>query len=336
MISNVHGIRFALLITALLVLSACERPPVESDQLGFRGTGMQQVTNPRLRGLESMIPDPLPPAPAAGPKASEVYENLELLGDVPLPQFVRLMQALTSWVAPQEGCAYCHAPGESMASDSLYTKVVSRRMLAMTREINNNWTSHVGNTGVTCYTCHRGNNVPEYGWYQAADESARLPMLGHDAGQNRAAPQIGLTSLPYDPFSKYLVDPESIRVIGEKPLPGKTPGASIQATEGTYALMMHLSQSLGVNCTYCHNSRAFAVWEESSPQRTTAWHGLSLVPALNTGYLASIKEILPDDRLGPHGDVQKVNCMTCHQGASKPLNGVSMLADYPLLATAQP
>ncbi len=32
---------------AVLLLSACERPPVESVQNGFRGTGMAMVYNPR-------------------------------------------------------------------------------------------------------------------------------------------------------------------------------------------------------------------------------------------------------------------------------------------------
>jgi photosynthetic reaction center cytochrome c subunit len=37
--------------------------------------------------------------------------------------------------------------------------------------------------------------------------------------------------------------------------------------------------------------------------------------------------------LGPTGDVAKANCATCHQGAYKPLNGQSMLKDFPELAT---
>ena len=36
-------------------------------------------------------------------------------------------------------------------------------------------------------------------------------------------------------------------------------------------------------------------------------------------------------RVGIHGDPLKVNCATCHQGAYKPLLGVSMLRDYPEL-----
>ena len=34
--------------------------------------------------------------------------------------------------------------------------------------------------------------------------------------------------------------------------------SSLKQTEHTYGLMMHMSDSLGVNCTYCHNTRSFA------------------------------------------------------------------------------
>jgi photosynthetic reaction center cytochrome c subunit len=35
-----------------------------------------------------------------------------------------------------------------------------------------------------------------------------------------------------------------------------------------------------------------------------------------------------------HGDVLKVNCATCHQGANKPLLGAPMARDYPELNRA--
>ncbi len=31
--------------------------------------------------------------------------------------------------------------------------------------------------------------------------------------------------------------------------------------------MMHMSQGLGVNCNFCHNSRNFSDWSQSMPQR---------------------------------------------------------------------
>ena len=45
----------ALALGGLLLLSACERPPMDSVQHGYRGTGMVQVYNPRL--LETVIKD---------------------------------------------------------------------------------------------------------------------------------------------------------------------------------------------------------------------------------------------------------------------------------------
>ncbi|MDX1330852.1 MAG: photosynthetic reaction center cytochrome c subunit family protein, partial [Burkholderiaceae bacterium] len=41
----------------------------------------------------------------------------------------------------------------------------------------------------------------------------------------------------------------------------------------------------------------------------------------------------PASRLGPKGDVAKVNCSTCHQGAFKPLYGAEMAKHYPELQT---
>ena len=62
-------------------------------------------------------------------------------------------------------------------------------------------------------------------------------------------------------------------VASTEALPG-TDRSSIKQTEWTYALMMHFSTALGVNCTYCHNSRIFASWEQSSPapRDRLVWH----------------------------------------------------------------
>jgi photosynthetic reaction center cytochrome c subunit len=125
-------------------------------------------------------------------------------------------------------------------------------------------------------------------------------------------------------------------VVSATALPTTAPEAAnprdIKDTERTYALMMHLSDGLGVNCTYCHNSRAFASWEESNPARTTAWHGLRMVANINETYLAPLASALPANRKGPLGDAPKAHCGTCHQGAPKPLGGAPMLDDYPNLA----
>ena len=42
-----------LAVCASLVTAACERPPVQMIQRGYRGTGMDQVYNPRT---EAVVP----------------------------------------------------------------------------------------------------------------------------------------------------------------------------------------------------------------------------------------------------------------------------------------
>jgi photosynthetic reaction center cytochrome c subunit len=109
-----------------------------------------------------------------------------VLGDVDANEFIRLMGAITEWVSPEQGCAYCHSEEEAFSDDSLYTKRVSRRMLEMTRAINAQWSDHVGATGVNCYTCHRGNPVPAEIWFTEPENPQTTRMVGNPAGQNRA------------------------------------------------------------------------------------------------------------------------------------------------------
>ena len=137
--------------------------------------------------------------------------------------------------------------------------------------------------------------------------------------------------MPEDPFSKYLDDRQDIRVLGQTALPDGGEASSIQSTEYSYGLMIHMSTSLGVNCTYCHNSRAFGQWEQSTPQRTSAWHGIRMAQTVNSDYVSPLSDVLPPKRLGPTGEGQKVNCETCHQGVNKPLYGLMMAQDYPSL-----
>lgn len=321
---------------SILFLAGCERPPVETAQQGFRGTGMQQVSNPRLlaKAAEARpaVPVDQPAVPAEGPKAKDVYQNVKVLGDLPVAEFTRHMLAITQWVAPEQGCAYCH--GANFADDGKYTKVVARRMIEMTQSLNANWKQHTGVTGVTCYTCHRGNPVPQQVWYQApASKTVGMAAaLGNDFGQNKKDGP-GLSSLPYEPYSAYLLGAEEIKVNGKDALPQpRREGAPIQQAEKTYALMMHFSKSLGVNCTTCHNSQSFTQWV---PKKVQAWHGIRMERDINNTYLVPLTSVFPADRLGPTGDVAKAYCATCHQGQNKPLGGLEMAKLYPgLLATS--
>jgi photosynthetic reaction center cytochrome c subunit len=332
------AVRTSLLLVPLAaaaLLAGCERPPMDSKQQGFRGTGMVQIDNPRIvdaRRAENVPPAVLDPAEPGGPNASATFKNVQVLGDLSVGEFNRTMLAITAWVSPTQGCAYCHE-GADFAGDTLYTKVVARRMLQMTQHINSDWSAHVAQTGVTCYTCHRGQPIPASVWTIAPPSGHDGSMVGAQGGQNSAAPSVGYTSLPFDPFTLFLHQKGEIRVVSDTALPAGS-ARTIKQTEATYGLMMHVSDALGVNCTFCHNSRSFKEWDQSAPQRVTAWHGIRMVRDLNQSYLDPLKPQYPRERLGPLGDAPKASCATCHQGASKPLYGAAVAKHYPALLTA--
>jgi photosynthetic reaction center cytochrome c subunit len=141
---------------------------------------------------------------------------------------------------------------------------------------------------------------------------------------------VNLSSLPTDPLTPYLLEDKPIRVNGPTPLPSGNRSSTKQA-EWTYGLMTHMSNSLGVNCTFCHNTRSFQSWENSPPQRITAYHGIRMARDVNNAYMVPLTDTFPIDRKGPGGDVAKVSCATCHQGAYKPLYGFPMIKDHPEL-----
>ena len=266
--------------------------------------------------------------------AKDVYENVQVLGDLTDANFNRLMVAMTQWVSPEQGCAYCHNE-ENLASDELYTKVVSRRMIQMTQNINENWDGHVGDVGVNCYSCHRGENVPSGIWYKISPGLESVE--GWSANQNLATDQSVSTSLPHDALEKLLLEDGRISVHDLEPrvpgVPGQGDLASIQDTERTYSLMNYFSNSLGVNCTFCHNTRAFYDGAQVTPQWATASMGIEMVREMNNDYIVPLTDTLPDYRLGPkHADAPKAACLTCHKGHQKPVGGVEMLADWPELA----
>jgi photosynthetic reaction center cytochrome c subunit len=327
------------LAAAAVILTRAERPPEGGIQHGYRGTGLVYLYNPRTMAALSAanaIPPSLPPASASeGAPAGTVYRNVQVLSDVRVGEFTRLMVNMTTWLAPQQGCATCHNLA-NLAEDSKYTKVVARRMLQMVRHINADWTSHVAQTGVTCYTCHRGQLVPANIWFTNPGPPQAAGMAQSPAGKNHPAPVAGGAALPADPFTPFLEQAYDIRVQPTTALAGDS-RHSIKQAEWTYALMMSFSQALGVNCDYCHNTRSFVDWAGGPPQRVTAWYGIRMVRDLNRTWLDPLGSVLPKERLGPAlGDAPKVYCATCHNGVYKPLFGISMARNFPELRGPAP
>jgi photosynthetic reaction center cytochrome c subunit len=316
------------------------------DQTGPRGIGMQ------IPSIAAMAPDPTLeeyyseapyPREEGEPLASEIYENVQVLGGVSEGNFNRLMVAITQWVAPDQGCVYCHAGADdgNYADDDLYTKVVSRRMIQMTQFINEEWDAHVNynaEVGVNCYSCHRGQNVPSDIWFRI--DPVTEATEGWASVQNYVTPQSQFTSLPSDALYRYLYETNVIKVHSLESRVAGTPGegdyASIQDTERTYSLMNYFANSLGVNCVFCHNSRAFYDPGQVTPQWANASLAILMVQDLNIDYLEPLGPVYPAHRLGPiYADAPKAACATCHKGYNKPMQGLNMTADWPELASTE-
>ena len=112
-----------LFVLVLAMMSTWERPPIDSTQVGYRGTGIVQVDNPRIEAdlaERNQPPEELGPVEPGGPLASEAYENVQVLGDLTQDEFDHFMLSVTEWVSPEEGCAYCHNE-ENLAEDNVYT-----------------------------------------------------------------------------------------------------------------------------------------------------------------------------------------------------------------------
>lgn len=323
-----------VLVGAAMIFRAdWDLPPVETEQVGYRGTGLyvsRDIEKQADLQAANIVPEPLYEADPEGDRAGDIYENVQVLGDLSDDQFNLFMATITEWVSPEQGCNYCHNP-ENLASDEVYTKVVARRMIQMNQTINVDWKPHVADIGVTCYTCHRGQPVPAEYWFRDIEPEAAPGMVGFRGGQNVVGEFVGRTSMPQNALEDYLLGAKEIRVHSPSALPIEGTGEDSQTTketEGTWALMMHMSESLGGNCSTCHNSRAFNDWDQSPPQRVTAWHGIRMAREINNDYMVGLTPVFPQNRLGPEGDVFKVGCATCHNGVQKPLYGVSMLQEF--------
>lgn len=334
----------AVFVAAMLV-SFGQPYATDSVQTGPRGTGMSVARFVN----DAAQPDPTlenyfssePWIPEEGEElAGDIYENVQVLGHLTDANFNRLMASMTDWVgAGDAGCAYCHAGADegNYADDGLYTKIVARSMIQMTQSINEEWIGHVqynDEVGVNCYTCHRGQNVPSNIWFSIAPVTKS--MAGWSANQNIATVQSQFTSLPSDALEKYLLEDNPINVHDLDPRVSRADAnpATWQDTERTFSLMNYFSNALGVNCVFCHNSRAFYDPAQVTPQWANALMGITMVQELNNDWLVPLQDVFPEHRLGPvYGDVAKVACATCHQGYNRPLQGTNMIGDWPELAT---
>lgn len=317
--------------------------PAKATELGFPQE--VQFASAKEWLAANQAPAALPPAETGGPRATEAYKNVQVLTDVSAAEFMRTQQAITQWVSPKEGCGFCHT-GEDYASDAKPAKIAARTMMRMTRHLNTDWANHVAPAGVTCFSCHRGQPIPAEVWIPQAPAPTHQLIAKMENWQESA--DTVRKFFPDAGWAEYLLQDQPISVQSTAALPNNTIAARVVAKR-VYEMMMQMSNGIGVNCGYCHNSRAFASWDESTPYRWVGYDALRLVRDLNNNFLLSVVHdvpqtrqlttetdlpVLPERQRGVQLGNGLVVCKTCHYGLTKPLNGANMLHDYPALTTA--
>ena len=337
------------LVGAYLVLAGPDwHAPVMGTQIGFRGTGSIQFAKPvDAASQTAAIPAELPAATGGGQKASAVYKNVQVLGDVDAAEFMRLQSAITQWVSPKQGCGFCHDQADYSA-DTKPAKLAARRMLEMTRYINAAWASHVRPSMVTCFTCHRGQPVPSEAWWPRYTQPERDVVARRDAWFEAADTVSGF--FPDAGYAEYFLQDNPIAAQSTTALPSGTVADAV-VVKRIYEMMMQMSLQIGVNCGFCHNSRAIEDWSQSSPERWIGFYALRMIRDLNRNYLLPLADLIPQQRrligenalpaipehqMGEQPGNALLTCGTCHHGLPRPLQGANLGASYGELIGAAP
>ncbi len=95
--------------------------------------------------------------------SSEVYKNIKNLKGVPAGRLLRIMEFGYSRSLGVT-CTHCHDPSD-WSSDEKKEKIITREMVNMTADINNELLSKIKSlsdrrVAVNCTTCHRGDTKP--------------------------------------------------------------------------------------------------------------------------------------------------------------------------------
>src|SRR5438105_102541 len=102
------------------------------------------------------------PAPAPAQKellAEDVYKNIQVLRGTPENQFLATMGFFSASIG--ESCEFCHDDESSWAGyakDNAH-KQTARKMILMMNAINQSYFG--GSRKLTCYSCHRGTDLPK-------------------------------------------------------------------------------------------------------------------------------------------------------------------------------
>ena len=115
------------------------------------GATTQSGGTPHAAGM----PQAATPSPGAK-KAEEQFKNIQVLKGVPAEQIFPTMQFITASLGVE--CEFCHVKN-AFEKDDKKNKQTARKMMEMMFAINQD--NFEGHRAVTCYSCHRGNAIPQ-------------------------------------------------------------------------------------------------------------------------------------------------------------------------------
>lgn len=337
------GLSFAGVVAFVLAVEVPDwHAPVAGTQTGPAGTSMVQFAETSPWRVAAAPAEAEPDAATGGPAATDVYKDVQVLTDVSAAEFDRLQRAMTTWVSPKAGCGFCHAGDDFAAEHPM--KTATREMIRMTRHINVAWRDHVGEAGATCFTCHRGEPVPPETWLPRPLKPV-WKLVARSENWNEAADTVR-KFFPDAGWALYFLNDEPIRVESKTAMRGDTVAAQVDVKR-IYEMMMQMSDGIGVNCGYCHNSRAFSDWSQSTPARWFSHDAFRMMRDLNGNYMfgaggvAQTHELaqqnslsLPPENRGPTPGPGLANCATCHYGHLHVDAGAATIARFPALASA--
>nr|BAC22145.1 cytochrome subunit bound to reaction center [Rhodovulum sp. OG-JAC2M2J] len=301
------------------------------QQTGPRGIGMDVTKfvrdNPQYDPYEeTYVAFERVEAEEGTPTAAEAYgDSVVAFGDMDQASFDRLQEAMSAWVGTK---VVLYDDGEVDET----TLAITENCVEATQYLNDDWDTHnlaSAGIGVNCYTCHRGEPTPPGAWFKAG--AVNSAAAGWAAVQNRLMVDntytaSNFTSLPVDYNEVFLLEGASIKVHDLESRVDQQPGDPVwQDAERTFALMNHQSNALNVNCVYCHNTRAFYDPTQVTPQWSITTLAQTMLIDVNQTFYEPRSEVLGRE-------AGKVNCMTCHMGVVRPLNGTDMVAEWPELA----
>jgi len=206
-------------------------------------------------------------------------------------------------------CTYCHTL-ENFAADvwddevAMANKDMARQHATMSGDLNQTWLTQLPDLAdnkqpygaqIACATCHNGVPQP-VSW---ADD----PPYGEPL------------RLPLDADTVISVEEQGILNVNARR------DISLDTVQYNQEVMYHMNTSLGVGCTYCHNSRYFPSYEVAAK-----YYSLNMLQM--TQYMWNTYA----DILGN----QEPSCTLCHQGAPIPPGSVRSVEQMPLPISSYP